>query len=375
MNDKYAAPDGDATVLVASGDPARSSRRCGELTLAGYVTIHVEDVMEALTVIRSRNPSMVLLLPPLSGLPGTDLPNIMREAAPYTYLPVLVQADGLGRGGRCEYLRQGADDVISSETSMDEMIARAQSLMRVRELHDQLSASRSALQTSLDRERKLMAKLKKDNADLQQLCATDPLTRLQNGRSFWEILAHELKMARRYNQPLSLLMLDVDHFKLVNDNYGHPSGDYVLKELAVILKRSVRESDVVARTGGEEFSVILPKADLRRCAVLAQRIKREAAAREFAVYGRRINVTISIGTATYPADAEITEERMMAYLADRALLSAKAGGRDRVVALHELEIADRARMRRQYFEARAAQEEIACSQASPRAEQDSPSLT
>ncbi len=328
--------------------------------------------MEALTVIRMRSPDLVLLLPPLNDLPGPDVPNIFREADPYTYLPVLVQADRLGERGRCEYLRQGADDVVTSETSMDEMIARVQSLIRVRELHEQLSASRSALQTALDRERGLLAKLKKDNASLQELCATDPLTRLQNARSFWDILAHELKMARRYNQPLSLLMIDVDHFKLVNDNHGHPSGDYVLKELAVILKRSVRESDVVARTGGEEFSVILPKADLRRCAVLAQRIRREVALRRFAVYGMTINVTISIGTATYPADAEITDERIMAYLADRALLSAKANGRDRVVALHELDGAGRARMRRQYFEARRAQEELACNRSSQTAGRDLP---
>jgi two-component system cell cycle response regulator len=133
----------------------------------------------------------------------------------------------------------------------------------VKDLHDKLAASRLALQEALRRERKLLAKLRRDNAHLQALVTTDPLTHVQNRRSFRDILDHEFKMARRYNQPLGLLALDVDHFKVVNDSHGHPSGDYVLKELAVILTRSVRESDVVARTGGEEFCVLLPKAATR----------------------------------------------------------------------------------------------------------------
>jgi diguanylate cyclase (GGDEF)-like protein len=231
---------------------------------------------------------------------------------------------------------------------MMEMVARIRSLLRIKELHDQLHASRAALRDSLFRERKLLSKLRRDNAHLQVLATTDSLTRLQNAGSFREILGHEFHVARRYDHSLSLLMLDVDHFKLVNDTHGHPSGDYVLKELAVILKRSVRESDVVARTGGEEFGIILPKADRRRAAIFAARIRREVAAKEFAVYGHIIHVTASVGVATFPADAETTEPGMLLYFADQALLEAKETGRDRVVPFSGMDPSVRYRLRRQY---------------------------
>jgi diguanylate cyclase len=149
-------------------------------------------------------------------------------------------------------------------------------------------------------------------------------------------------------------MLDVDHFKIVNDTHGHPSGDYVLKELAVILKNSVRDSDVVARTGGEEFSVILPKADREQAAQFAERIRCETSQREFDVYGKKIHVTISIGFATYPLDAEITDAEMLVYFADQALLHAKESGRDRVVPFGELDLVVRRRLRRQHLQMKEA---------------------
>ncbi|HHH75570.1 MAG TPA: GGDEF domain-containing protein, partial [Phycisphaerae bacterium] len=128
-----------------------------------------------------------------------------------------------------------------------------------------------------------------------------------------------------------------------------PSGDYVLKELAVILNQNVRESDVVARTGGEEFSVILPRASRQEAEIFAQRIRLQVSKRQFIVYGDRIHITISIGSATFPEDAEITDPGILEYLADQALLTAKESGRDRVVAVNSLGMAVRSRLRRQYF--------------------------
>ncbi len=335
-------------VLVVAQGRQGSAGRCAQLTLAGYRAIDVCDRMEALELIRRERPSLVLLLAGEADSVTLDFANVLHEVSALSYLPLLVQVRWLRPEAACGYFRKGVDGVITDATSPDEFVARVASLLRVKELHDQLSASRLELQKALGRERRLMAKLRRDNADLQEQCTTDALTRVQNVRSFRQILDHEFKTAVRYNQPVSVLMLDVDHFKLVNDTFGHPAGDYVLKELAVILKRSIRESDVVARTGGEEFSIILPRADLRRCAVLADRIRRAVAAHRFDAYGRHIRITISIGSATYPMDAEITEPAMLVYLADQALLLAKETGRDRVVALHALEMPIRSRLWRQY---------------------------
>jgi len=240
--------------------------------------------------------------------------------------------------------------VIPDTISPGEMTARLRALLRIKSLHDQLSGSRTALQQALERERSLLVKLRRDNEHLHTLATTDPLTRIQNVRSFRSILQHEFRMAKRYDQPLSVLMLDLDHFKVVNDTHGHPSGDYVLKESAVILKQSVRESDVVARTGGEEFSVILPKAGAEQALRFAERIRGNICSREFIVYGENIHITTSIGLATYPADAEIVEPDMLAYFADQALLTAKESGRDCVVCVRDLDRSVRARLRRQFLD-------------------------
>lgn len=342
-------------VLVVSGDPLRGQRRCAELGLADCRTIYVDNFKDMLGAFRGASIDLALLVLPLKEFPAVDLLKVLRETQLFTYLPIVVQMDRPDEEVKCLYFKHGADGVITAATSTDELAVRVGALIRVKELHDQLAASRLALQNSLDRERRLRAKLKRENAGLQELCTTDPLTRTQNVRALRNILEHEFKVAVRYNQPLSLLMLDLDHFKLVNDQYGHPSGDYVLKEVAVILKRSARESDVVARTGGEEFCVVLPRADLRRAGVLASRIRREVAAHLFEVYGRTIRITLSIGLASYPADAEIVEPEMAVYLADQALLLAKETGRDRVVAFHTLDPAVKSQLRRQYLLVQADQ--------------------
>jgi len=310
--------------------------------------LKVGGAVETFTAVKSYDIDLVLLHLPVDQTIDMDLPTVLRRVAPSDYLPVVIVTPGAGDEQRCEYLDSGADDIISDHTSPREAASRIRALLRVKELHDQLAGSRAALRRALDRERKLLAKFRRDNAQLQVLCTTDPLTHTQNVRSFHDILQHEWRASRRYGHSLSLLMMDVDHFKVVNDTHGHPSGDYVLKELAVILKRSIRESDVVARTGGEEFSVVLPKADRQQAAKFAERIRGEVRDRNFNVYGQDIHVTISIGSASSPDDAEIVAPEMLIYFADQALLHAKENGRDRVVAVHQLGMEVRNLLRRQY---------------------------
>ncbi|HUS90665.1 MAG TPA: diguanylate cyclase [Phycisphaerae bacterium] len=347
-----------ATVLYMSGDPTEVPDRLRQLAAAGWHTMQVAESIEALATAKAERLDLALLHLPVDAMVSTDFPNVLRGVATASYLPVIILADSPAEQQRCRFLDSGADDVVCTSTGPEELNARIRAMLRVKLLHDQLAASRGALQEALRRERKLLGKLRRDNAHLQALVTTDPLTHVQNRRSFREILDHEFKIARRYNQPLSLLALDVDHFKVVNDAHGHPSGDYVLKELAVILTRSVRESDVVARTGGEEFCVLLPKAARGQAAQFAERIRTEVYRRQFIVFGQTIHITTSIGSATYPVDAEITEPDMLAYFADQALLVAKETGRDRVVAFHELGPAVRRRLRHQYEAMPTASEEL-----------------
>ncbi len=348
--------------------------RCMQLTMAGWQVVEAADEIQAFAMVKAQHVDLAVLHLPVNDTVDMDLPDVLRRVCSSAYLPVMILADSARDQLRCRFLDSGADDVLSADTPSAEMVARAGALLRVKALHDQLSASRTALQEALQRERRLMAKLRRDNAELRDLATTDPLTHVQNVRSFSDILEHEYNVAKRYNQHLSLLMLDVDHFKVVNDTHGHPSGDYVLKELAVILIQSVRDSDVVARTGGEEFSVLLSKADRDHATQFAERIREEVAARQFVVYGQHIHITTSIGSATYPDDAQITEPDMLVYSADQALLTAKETGRDRVVAFCELGPAVRERLRRQYEAAHTIQGEHPCEAAAQSIARDVHSL-
>jgi diguanylate cyclase (GGDEF)-like protein len=171
-----------------------------------------------------------------------------------------------------------------------------------------------------------------DNAflyeDAARLSITDGLTGLWNRRHFELMAAQELARSRRFGEPLSILMIDIDHFKSVNDQFGHQAGDAVLIEVASRLTYMVREVDLMARYGGEEFGTLLPKTDLKGASVLADRIRTAIADEPFEVDGRELEVTVSIGAAVHPGHGDT----LVALLAtaDVALYRAKAAGRNRV---------------------------------------------
>ncbi len=163
---------------------------------------------------------------------------------------------------------------------------------------------------------------------MRHLAETDPLTDTFNRRALSEKLVQEMERADRYQTVLTCLMVDIDSFKLINDEHGHLTGDRVLRSLANLLKREQRAVDVVARYGGEEFTVLLPETGPTGARIFAERILRRVAAHDFGEPGRPVHVTISIGVATYP-DAKITDPESFLRLADANLYKAKADGRNR----------------------------------------------
>jgi two-component system cell cycle response regulator len=159
----------------------------------------------------------------------------------------------------------------------------------------------------------------------------DGLTRAFNKRHFLDRLALEVAYARRHSAPLSLLMLDVDHFKQVNDRYGHLAGDQVLVQLAQIIEAQRRQEDLFARYGGEEFAVLCRGVSLGAALMMAERVRGIVEATSFEHQGRRMPVTVSIGVAVHSAAAADGPTQLVAD-ADAALYGAKRGGRNRVVA-------------------------------------------
>jgi diguanylate cyclase (GGDEF)-like protein/PAS domain S-box-containing protein len=175
--------------------------------------------------------------------------------------------------------------------------------------------------------RKLMENdLREAKAHLEVLSTTDQLTGLSNRRRLADILECEINRARRYNQPFSIIMLDLDHFKRVNDTFGHDVGDYVLRTVARILAKNLRSTDVAGRWGGEEFMIICPATNLESAMVLAELIRLRIEDHDYAMPGK---VTASMGVAAYSAD---TDPDTLVKLADEALYAAKAAGRNCVQA-------------------------------------------
>lgn len=199
-------------------------------------------------------------------------------------------------------------------------------LMEIQNLDDDLARTKAVLEETNRTLRVKEIELKAVLAQADEVSHTDALTYLPNRRHVIGNLQKEVHRAERYHTPLSISMLDIDHFKLVNDNYGHTVGDQVLLQLANMLREGMRESDMVGRYGGEEFLIILPNTVLTKATEQADRLCRRV--REAALdIGEKIHVTISIGVAEY----RLGDENWQKFLsrADMALYEAKNAGRDR----------------------------------------------
>jgi diguanylate cyclase (GGDEF)-like protein len=172
------------------------------------------------------------------------------------------------------------------------------------------------------------------HAEIEKLATTDGLTGLFNHRVFQEKLSEELKKLSRYSEPSSLLLADIDFFKKINDTYGHPSGDLVLKEVSKIIREAIRDIDIPARYGGEEFAAILPRTDSKGAMNIAERLRKAVMSASFSSDTSSLKVTLSIGIATTPSDAKTKEE--LIEKADQALYYAKHNGRNRSVLWSEI---------------------------------------
>jgi diguanylate cyclase (GGDEF)-like protein len=164
-------------------------------------------------------------------------------------------------------------------------------------------------------------------AQMKFMAQRDGLTGLYNQRHFWEVFHDEVNRSNRYHLPLSLLFIDLDRFKSINDSYGHPVGDEILQSVSALMQHTVRQTDLIFRYGGEEFVIVLPQTPKKKAVILAERLREEVAASPLKLSGMEIQVTISVGVASLKGS--LTAEKMV-QLADDAMYRAKQTGRNQV---------------------------------------------
>jgi two-component system cell cycle response regulator len=296
-------------VLIVDDDPAIRESMCEYLEMEGFKTNTLESGEEAIDFLNKNHVDIVVTDIRMLGMDGLELTDIIKKEFD---TDVIVMTGFSGEHSYEEAISKGASDFIFKPIRFEELLLRMKRVLKER----QLSKERD----------QILEKLKK-------LAITDGLTKLYNSRYFYKQLDLEIDRLNRYNHSLSLLLIDIDHFKEYNDSYGHLEGDKVLIRLGQIIKSCLRRMDTAHRYGGEEFTVILPETACDEAAFVANRIRVSIESEIFLpVSKKEITITVSVGVTEYQ-----TDERISAFVqrADQALYLSKDNGRNLISCLPE----------------------------------------
>lgn len=303
-------------ILLVEDNP--TSRKMLEKILVkeGFAVTVAENGKEALALFRERFFPIVLTDWLMPEMEGPDLCKAIRneKSKGYVYIVLLTAKDS--KNDTISGLESGVDDYLTKPVDHAELIARLKNGLRI-----------------LDLEKSL----KEANEEIRILSITDSLTGIYNRGYLSERLPQEIKRSIRYKRSLSLILCDIDHFKSVNDNFGHLAGDTILKGFVDCLTASIRDQiDWTARYGGEEFLLVLPETDFLGARHLAERLRVVVSDKCYTIDGKEIRITASFGVSGFSPDMHIKNlsvDDMLKHV-DNYLYKAKNGGRNRVEGAH-----------------------------------------
>jgi len=297
-------------ILVVDDNPDKLALIQAALTLAGYNVTSATDGDEAITAIESYQPDLVITDVMMPRMNGYELAQRIRANPVTKFIPVIMQTAG---GRRTEDLRRaneaGALGYITDPTDLELLLARTRTLLEFKAYLDVC----------------------------EEAAFTDHLTGLANRRRFERQLEREVARMERFGSPFSLLMIDIDSFKSLNDSFGHDTGDEAIRRIGKVLREGTRGIDLAARIGGEEFAVLLVETRKEGGFEVAERLR--SAIKMMEIPQAR-HITASFGVAECPSDAQTAADIVKA--ADVALYEAKRNGRDRVVGLPSIRSNSRA---------------------------------
>jgi two-component system cell cycle response regulator len=296
------------TVLVADDSPVY--RKLVEQTLAEVdcVVVFAKSGSQAIEIFERGHPDLIITDWIMPDITGIELCQKIRANAPTSYTYVIILTSNAEKQSVVKGLSAGADDYLTKPFDRDELLARVQVGRRLIDLHRQIEAK---------------------NRLLEELALTDPLTGLPNRRAIEAWSPRQMNGAARHGFSFWIVLIDLDHFKRINDSHGHEAGDIVLKRFAEILRGHTRLSDISGRIGGEEFLFVITHADRNGATVVVDRIRQELAAEHFVFEGTTVQVTASFGIAGFSGKSVPSFEDLLSK-ADDALYRAKDQGRNRI---------------------------------------------
>jgi len=293
-------------------DDSAAIRQQVEKTMASSRLFHhvltAKDGIEGFKLLVSNQVDVILCDIEMPGIDGLKFLALLQSREDLRDKPVIMLTSRDDVATKVLGLESGASDYILKPFEPQELVARLKVHLQIKTLQDEL---------------------RKSNQLLLELAQSDPLTRLFNRRALREKLESELNRCQRNGKPCALIMADIDHFKQVNDNYGHQAGDDILIAVADLLHDQLRPYDLAARYGGEEFCLVLPETNLEQARMTAERIRQEITQLRFSGELENLRLTISLGITSTDTKIMISQDELI-HLADEALYLAKNNGRNRV---------------------------------------------
>jgi two-component system cell cycle response regulator len=306
-----------ANILLVEDSETQGAATKNFLEKCGYEVTWLLDGMSVFRVTKTTPIDVVLLDRLLPDIGGEEVCRWLKLNQDSKGIPVIMLTVKSTTLDKVQGLECGADDYLPKPYEEIELNARVYAALRTKILQDELRQANNELKEMLSR--------------VELIAITDPLSGIFNRRRFDPMLELEFKKAARYGTPLSCIMIDIDHFKAVNDTYGHSVGDTIIKDIALVIQRSIREVDTACRWGGEEFVVLTPMTTKIKAVHPARKILTSVSEYAFAGIGDT-KVTVSIGIADM-SNPEIDAPNKLIHAADMAMYAAKKKGRNRIETL------------------------------------------
>ena len=312
-------------ILLVDGEAGQQDLLAEILGAEGHALTAAGDGQAALTAALQTGPQVIIADWTATGLSGPELCTALRSSPETAHTHVILLTEDTGNERLVEAFAAGADDYLAVPLNRDVLAARLRAAQRLIGLRERVERDSEEI-------RRFAAQQAVLNRKLQHMALHDELTGIGNRRAAMDHLQREWSDFQRHGQLLACMIIDIDHFKKVNDTYGHDAGDLVLKETARVLGHCLRGGDVVCRFGGEEFLAICPGVDLETAGMLGDRLRAAVEANAMDVPGFKGRVTVSVGVAgASAAVASITE---LLKLADEGLYAAKEAGRNKVCVVN-----------------------------------------